>query len=310
MGAVMDLNLYALNTFRIVVDNSSFSKAAKILFLTQPAVSLQIQSLENFFQVPLLIRGTSGKIKPTKEGQALYDYALQLNKFKEDLYQTMHRYSGDFSIRLRLGACFIAGEHFFPSIVDSFQKSYPHTQLSLNILRCEKIFEGLLTGIFELGVTGAPPSDKTLTKKEIIRVPLDLYESGKKKSGSKTISIRQLLDRPLIMREEGAGMSYEFDRFLKSHGLKMNEFRQICVSQSNEAIKSLVKADMGFSIFPPFMVREELGKKELVKINLREGSLDQGFYLVYRKKSKVADHHQKIIDFITREIRQINIYAA
>jgi len=306
----MDLNLYALNTFRTVVDNSSFSKAAKILFLTQPAVSLQIQSLENFFQAPLLIRGSSGKITPTREGQALYDYTLKLNGFKEDLYQTMHKYSGEFSLRLRLGACFIAGEHFFPSIVDSFKKDYPSTRLSLNILRCEKIFEGLLTGIFELGVTGAPPTDKNLSKKEIIRVPLDLYESGKKRHSSNTVSIRQLLDRPLIMREEGAGISYEFDKFLKSHGLKMNNFRQICVSQSNEAIKSLVKADMGFSIFPPFMVQEELKSKELVKINLKEGSLDQGFYMVYRKKSKAVEHHQKMIDFMTEKIRQINFYPA
>jgi len=306
----MALNLYALDTFRIVLDNSSFSKAAKILFLSQPAISLQIQNLENFFQVPLLIRGTSGKIKPTREGQTLYNFALKLNVLREDLYQKIHKHSGEFSLRLRLGVCFIAGEHFFPSILDSFKKKYPRTQLSLNILRCEKIFEGLLSGIFELGVTGTPPANKSLTKKEITRVPLDLYESGKKNLSSGSISIRQLLDRPLIMREEGAGMFCEFDRFLKSCGIKMNNFTCICVSQSNEAIKSLVKADMGFSIFPPFMVREELAKKELTKIILKEGELDQGFYMVYRKKSKIPVHHQETIDFLTREIRNITPYSA
>jgi len=306
----MDLNLYALNTFREVVDRSSFSKAAKILFLTQPAVSLQVQSLENFFQVPLLVRGTSGKIKPTREGEVLYEYARKLVDFQDELFQGMQKYAGDFSLRLRIGACFIAGEHFFPPILNSFDSSYPNIRLSLNIVRCEKIFEGLLSGIFELGVTGIAPSNKNLTHKEIRRVTLNLYESGKANSGSRNISIRELVDKPMVMREEGAGMYNEFDRFLRSHNLKMNSFKHICVSQSNEAIKSLVKADMGFSVFPPFMVREELEKKELIRIDLKEGNLDQGFYIVYRKKSRIPDHQQKMIEFITRSIRKIELYAA
>ena len=105
-------------------------------------------------------------------------------------------------------------------------------------------------------------------------------------------------------------MYFEFDKFLKVNNIKMNSFRQICVSESNEAIKSLVKADMGFSIFPPFMVREEVGKKELVKINLKEGKLDQGFYIVHRKKSKIPEHQQKVIDFITRQVRKIELTSS
>jgi DNA-binding transcriptional LysR family regulator len=306
----MDLNLYALNTFRIVVDKSSFSKAAKTLFLTQPAVSLQIQSLENYFQVPLLIRGSSGKITPTREGKVLYDYTLKLLDFQEDLFQEMRTYSQDFSLRLRLGACFIAGEHFIPPILNSYNLKYPKTRLSMNIIRCEKIYEGLMSGIFDIGITGIPTTQKTLVQKEITRVPLDLYESGKNKSRSRSISIRQLLDKPLIMREEGAGMYYEFDKLLKAHNIKINSFRHICVSESNEAIKSLVMADMGFSVFPPFMVRNEVKNKDLAKINLKEGKLDQGFYINYRKKSKIHEHQQEMIDFMIREIRKVKFPSA
>ncbi len=303
----MDLNLYALKTFREVVDKGSFSKAAKTLFVTQPAVSLQIKSLENFFQVPLLIRGTSGKIKLTPEGQLLYKYTQKLVEFQEDLFQGMRKYAKEFSIKLRLGACFIAGEHLLPPILDSFSDNYPGTRLSLNILRCEKIYEGLLSGIFDLGITGIPTSQKTIIQKEITRVPLELYESAKNQSRSRNVSLHDLLDKPLIMREEGAGMYHEFDKLLRAHNIKISSFRHICVSQSNEAIKSLVKADMGFSVFPPFMVKEEVKKKELVRINLKEGKLDQGFYVVFKKRHVTPDHQKQIVDFMTRQIRKIEL---
>lgn len=303
----MDLNLYALKTFREVMDKKSFSKAARALFLTQPAVSLQIKNLESFFNTPLLIRGTSGEIKPTREGRFLYEYALKLLEFQEELFNGMNKLANDFTLHLKLAACFIAGEHFLPRILAPCETNYPNIHISLHIVRCKKVIEGLLSGIFDLGLTGFPPSDHSLAYKEIFRTPLSLYESSRDITSSRSISLSRLLDKPLIIREEGAGMYREFKKFLNANNYKMSKFKHISVSQSNEAIISLVKAGTGFSIFPDFMVRKELERHELSKIKLKEGNLDQGFYMVFRKKSKISKSQQQMIDFMTRQIREIDL---
>ncbi len=305
----MELNLYALRTFREVVDMGSFSKAANNLFLSQPAVSLQIQSLENYFQIPLLIRGSSGRIKMTREGHMLYQHASRLDEFQSELLQSMNKSANQFLSRFRLAACFIAGEHICPQMLDTFQEKYPDTRLVLNILKCEKIFQGLLSGIFDIGITGTPPTHNALDKIEMVRVPLDLFKSGKKKNLPDELSIHDLLENPLVLREEGSGVHNEFLGFIKQHRLSLRHFKYICFSESNEAIKSIVKSGMGFSLLPRFMIREELEKREIARIRLKEGSLQLSLYLVFRKQEELPEFWSRVMDFMTSQVRTMTVPA-
>ncbi len=300
----MELNLYALKTFKEVVDQQSFSKAASTLFLTQPAVSLQIQSLESYFQVPLLIRGHAGEIATTEEGRVVYNYALKLEQLRQELFQSMSRSGNRLLITLRLGTCFIAGEYLFPEILKSLQAKYPDTRVALSVLKCERIFQGILSGIFDLGITGVPPKHKALTCSEIGRVPLILFQSPQDQEKPGTASIRNLLHKPVILREKGSGIHKEFSDFLKDQRLSLKHFQHVYFSESNQAMKSMVRAGMGFSMMPSFMIQEELRTGEFVPITLEEGELQQGFYLVYRKQEELPEALDLLVGFITREIKK------
>ena len=304
----MELNLYALKTFKEVVDQKSFSKTAAKLYLTQPAVSLQIQALENYFKVPLLIRD-KGKIKLTQEGRTVYEYAGKLDELQSELFQSMDRHADRLMATLRLGTCFIAGEYLFPDILKSLQNEYPDTRVALSVLKCETIFQGLLNGIFDLGITGVNPQNKGLQSREIGRAPLVLFKSPKHENISTPVSIKKLLESPVVLREEGAGIHKEFTDFLKTQRLTLKHFRHVCLSESNLAIKSMVKAGMGFSLMPEFMVRQELQDEEVVPIELEEGGLEQGFYMVYRKQEGLPEIMYSLIDYIALEINK-NIIPA
>jgi len=305
----MELNLYALKTFREVVDLKSFSRAANALFLTQPAVSLQLRSLENYFQTPLLIRDTAGHIELTREGEVLYKYACRLDEFQNELLQSMQRTANDFLTKFRLAACFIAGEHLCPGMLDAFQEKYPDTRLVLNILKCRKIFEGLLSGIFDIGITGVAPSHGALDKIEMVRVPLDLFQAGKKQDYPGMLSVQELLAKPLVLREEGAGVHQEFLGFLRKHRISLKHFKYICFSESNEAIKSIVKSGMGFSLLPRFMISDELKNNELTRIELKEGPLQLGLYLVFRKQDSLPEFWDRVMEFMTLEIKKMTLPA-
>lgn len=303
-GQPMELNLYALKTFREVVDQRSFSKTAAKLYLSQPAVSLQIQALENYFQVPLLVR-EKGRIKLTQEGRTVYDYAGKLEKLKAEFLQSMDRHADRIMATLRLGTCFIAGEYLFPDILKSLQTEYPDTRVALSVLKCEKIFQGLLDGILDLGITGVKPQSKALQIREIGRAPLVLFQSPNNALEPGPVSIRDLMDTPVVLREEGAGIHKEFSDFLKSHSLTLKNFRHVCLLESNQAIKSMVRAGMGFSLMPEFMVRQELQSNEVIPIELKEGGLKQGFYMVYRQQESLPELMNRLIEYIALEIFKI-----
>jgi len=300
----MELNLYALKTFREVVDQKSFSKTAAKLYLSQPAVSLQIQALENYFQVPLLVR-EKGRIKLTQEGRTVYEYAGKLEELKAELLQSMDRHADRIMATLRLGTCFIAGEYLFPDILKSLQTEYPDTRVALSVLKCEKIFQGLLDGILDLGITGVKPQSKALQVREIGRAPLVLFQSPNNALEPGPVSIRDLMNTPVVLREEGAGIHKEFSDFLKSHRLTLKDFRHVCLSESNQAIKSMVMAGMGFSLMPEFMVRQELQSNEVTPIELKEGGLKQGFYMVYRQQESLPELMNRLIEYMALEIFKI-----
>jgi DNA-binding transcriptional LysR family regulator len=301
----MELNLIAMRTLLEVATKGSFSKAAQALHLTQPAVSLQIQNLENFFRTTLLLRGPAGKIELTADGKILCEYAGKLVELQQDLFTKMEHSMGDSFQRMRLGACVIAGEHLFPPVIKSFTLRYPDIRLAMSILKCQRIFEGLISAVYDVGITGTPPQSKLLVAKEIFQVPVEIFEAWSGSTVPREISLRELAAKPLIIREEGSGIWTEFVQFLKTHDHKFKEFNTISVSESNEAIKALVKSGAGFSMFPRFMVEKEFQRGELIQIHLKEGRIKQSFYIVFRKRGTLSKPSRDFVDFITRQMGQL-----
>ncbi|WP_291320753.1 substrate-binding domain-containing protein, partial [Desulfonatronospira sp.] len=90
----------------------------------------------------------------------------------------------------------------------------------------------------------------------------------------------------------------------RTQRLTLKHFKHVCLSESNQAIKSMVKAGMGFSLMPEFMVRQELQDKEVIPMELEEGGLEQGFYMVYRKQEGLPEIMYNLIDYIALKINK------
>jgi len=295
----MELNLFSLKVLSVVAEKKSFSGAAKALLLTQPAISSQIRKLENYFRMQLVIRTNSGTIKLTEAGKIVCCYADKFTALREELLRTIEKQTGKSLVRLRMGACFIAGEHLLPGAVKTFRDKHPDVYVSLRVTKCEEIVDGLLSGSLDVGVVGLSPKSKFLIKKKLFQVPLTIFEAGDGQGEYQgAASIQELVGAPLIMREEGAGTRKAFQEFLDKHHVKLKQFQLITVSESNEAIKKLVMTGMGFSILPHFVVEEELKKGDLREICLEDGRVNQPFFLIYRKQVAIEGPQQQFIEFM------------
>jgi DNA-binding transcriptional LysR family regulator len=292
----LELSLLSLKVFLRVAESRSFTSAAETLFLSQPTVSFHVQKVEQLFRTPLFVRSQSDRIRLTEAGKTLQRHAVEMIRLQQLIASDMKRHVSTSHKELRIGVCSIVGEHLVPFGVTAFGDKYPDVSLSLSVLKCEKVFNGLLEGNLDVGITGIPPRARTLVKTSLIRTPLILFKSGNGQKKISHMSVCELLDHSLILREKGSGPRMEFEHFLTHHGVDHKKLTVLTESESNAAIKRMVRDGNEISILPDFMVREEINSGVLDKIEMREGHPMQEFFLVSRKQDISSSTHMK--DFI------------
>mgnify|MGYP000268294279 CR=1 FL=1 len=294
----MELNLFSLKVFMKVVECDSISAAAKALFLSQPAVTMQIQNLEKHLAVSLFSRRPNGKLVLTDAGKTLYDHSEKIVDLTNDLLVTMESYTHKPLSETRLGACFVAGRYLVPLMLDTIKKHKPTFNVSITITRAKSIFDAISIGKLDIGIIGRDYQKKFFVGTELLSVPLTIFTGKQPNEKSKTLSLRDLKNIPMIAREEGAGCRQRFQDFLKEHKENIFHFRMLVESESIEAIKRLVKSGYGFGVLPDFMVRKDIQEGLFTEIHLQEGQPIQTFFVVHRKSHRLTKTQKEFLDTI------------
>ena len=123
----------SMRVFITVADKKNFSKAAKALSLTQPAVSFQIQTLEQYYQTMLFDR-VNRHVKLTAAGELLLDYAVHMKNLQAELERNMQQLTGHVKGELLIGASTTIGEYILPYVVGSFKQDYPDVNVTIQIM--------------------------------------------------------------------------------------------------------------------------------------------------------------------------------
>lgn len=150
----MDLNL--LKAFVTVAEAQSFSEAAEALYLTQPAVSKRISSLENTLDARLFDR-IGRTVHLTEAGRALMPRAQRILLELEDTRRAISNLSGEVSGKLSVGTSHHIGLHRLPPCLREFSRLYPNVQLDIRFIDSEEAYEGVQHGDLEMGIVTLPP---------------------------------------------------------------------------------------------------------------------------------------------------------
>lgn len=162
------MELRELRAFCAVVETGSFSKAAKVVHLTQPTVSLQIQALENDLGICLFNRSKRNRVV-TEGGWAFYGYARKIIALSDEAVQAVCDMDNLVNGTLRVGASTIVGEYILPSELASFKEIYTWAQISLKISDSREIIEDVTKGALEIGIVGAKVNREKLIFKAPVR---------------------------------------------------------------------------------------------------------------------------------------------
>ncbi len=250
------MDIQNLSAFIAVSERNSFSKAAELLFITQPAVSKRIAALESELGSRLFDR-IGKKVQLTEAGHALLPGALRILAELEESKRAIGNLNGKVSGRLSIATSHHIGLHRLPPVLRAFTRQYSDVDLDIQFMDSEEACSCVLKGEVELAIATLPKNDwKHLQSQIIWRDPLDIVISDQHlQARSPHINVAQLSKLPAILPSRNT-----FTRELLENALGLNEQNLNIAMETNylETIKMMVSIGLGWSVLPVSMLSDDI----------------------------------------------------
>jgi DNA-binding transcriptional LysR family regulator len=212
-----------LAAFCTVVERRSFSQAADQLGVTQPAVSLQIRSLEQRLGQRLLDR-SGRRVEPTEAGLRLYRGAQRLIALEQQLLAELgEEAEGELRGRLEIGASTGPGGSVLPVVLGEFQQLHPEVHVALTVSDTHTVVEQVGRRELELGVVGAAGRQRGVTFEPFYRDEVVLVVPKGHRRAGRTMTLAELKREPLVLMQEGAGVRQVIEDELREHGVRFRD---------------------------------------------------------------------------------------
>jgi len=274
---VPQLENFRLKVFRAVAEHLSFRKAAERLFLSQPAVTLQIKALEDDLGVRLFDRAAN-RISLTPQGARLLRYAKKIATLVSQAEQELAAGEGQLSGELALGVSTTIAQYVLPRLIGAFLGEHPRVKLLLQSGNTEEIVELLIERKVSIGLIEGPSRHREIRAEPFMEDELVLIASPQFENGR--MSREQLTSSSLLMREQGSGSRRVVETALEKAGIKLKSFHHVMNLDSTEAIKSAVEAGLGVGFVSRWAISKELELGALKVVDVAGVRVARSFSLI------------------------------
>jgi LysR family transcriptional regulator, transcriptional activator of the cysJI operon len=258
-----------LAAFCAVVELKSFSQAAERLGVTQPAVSLQVRSLEERLGQQLLDR-SGRRVEPTEAGLRLYRGAQRMLALEQQLVEEVAEgENGELRGELTIGAATGPGATVVPVLLCEFQRENPEVRVELTISDTQAVVEAVARRELEVGIVGATPRHRSVAYEPFFRDEVVLVCPPKHPFARKTIDVADLKDETLIVMQEGAGVRQVIEDELRNLGTRLKDLDVRLELGLQESVKSAVEAGYGVTFISRSAVEAELAARRLATARVR-----------------------------------------
>jgi DNA-binding transcriptional LysR family regulator len=292
----MNYTIHQLNVFAKIVETKSVTKAANLLFMTQPAVSIQLKKLQDQFDLPLT-EIVNRRIFITDFGYNIYEITKRILAEFEEIQYTCNDYKGLLSGKLKIASA-STGKYIIPYYLSSFLENHPSIDFQLMVSNRDEVVQMLLNNQIDFAFISLPIDNTDMETEEMILVEnnLHLFTSSK----IKNIDLATI---PFVVREEGSATRKQMEKFLLDNGIVPSKIIQLT---SNEAVKQMVCSGYGCSIMPILGMRYEL-KEKIIKIHPHQNlPLKTYWRLVWLKQKKLSPVAKGFIKFLEENYPSIN----
>lgn len=298
---MQNATLHQLKVFEAVARNSSFTRAAEELFLTQPTVSMQVKQLSKTVGMPLFEQ-VGKKLYLTESGKALFETC-------QDIFDRMERFEiAIANIKgLKQGSLRIAtittAKYVIPRILGPFCNRYPGIDVSLTVTNHQYVLEGMASNRNDLYIVSHVPEDLDVQTVTFMENPLVVLAPKEHPLvGQKNISLARVAQEPFIMREPGSGTRRAAQNLFESHGIPLKVRLDL---GSNEAIKQAIAGGMGISVLSKHTLALEGVTNQLAVLDVEHFPIHRNWYVIYPSGKQLSTIAQEFLDYLLTEGKQL-----
>ena len=291
------MNLSQLKAFLAVAQDRSFSRAAEKLYLTQPAVSKQIQALEEGLGMRLFDR-VGRSILLTEAGNILHDHAHIVFQTLEETRETITQLRGLQRGHLRISAASTIGTYMLPQPLGELKAQFPGIEISLAITNKARVVQQVLNHEVELGFVGPPVEPAELEREEYLLDELVLILAPTHRlAREESVGVAELAEEVFILREQGSGTREIMEEELGRVHVSLKKAMEL---GSTEAIKQAVAANLGVSIVSKFAISLEILQGRLAVARLPELNLSRQLFVIHHGGRTLSPAAQEFCSLLRR----------
>jgi len=294
---MINLTLRQLQVFSSVARHLNHSRAAKDLFLSQPAVSMQIKLLEQNIGIALFEQ-VGKQLHLTEAGREMLHYSLSITQQLTEMEEVFNAMKGLEHGKLNISVVSTAN-YFMPSLLAKFIKAHPKIQVSLSVANRDAVIKQLKDNIADLAIMGQPPDGTDMLAEIFMDNPLVVIGSPSHPLASKkNIHATELAKEVFLLREQGSGTRGVVERFFNSHHLALPTHMEM---DTNEAIKQSVQAGIGLGIISQHGIELELETNRLVVFHVEHFPIVRHWHIVHRKNKRPSIAALEFERFLLKE---------
>lgn len=294
------MNTEQFEVFRTVAQTRSFTKTAKILNFTQPAISSQIKLLERTFNTPLCERGNNG-VTLTEAGKIFYEYGDKILAVMAEMESEIAKLTGQQKEFINVGASYSVGNYSLPSSIITFKEIYPNVHIRLDVGPTAEILQKLRDRQVDMAVVEGDIADTTgfdIYKIDTSRIVLIVPPKGKWVDID-SVTIEELVTEPFIARNEESGIRHFADSHLKTYGYSFKDFNIVMEITNFDAIKIAVMKNKGISLVPYPVVQKEIAEGSLKQVEIVGLNMEWDMKIACRTNESLTGLKETFLNYIS-----------
>jgi DNA-binding transcriptional LysR family regulator len=293
-----------LRVFEAVARHLSFTRAAEELYLTQPAVSMQVKQMEGAVGLPLFEQ-MGRRIHLTEAGEVMHHYSRLIAENLAEAEQAMEELKGIEGGRLRITVASTVN-YFATRLLSEFCKQHPGVRVVLDVTNRQGLLATLEANETDIALMGKPPDALDVDAEPFMENPLVVIAAPDHPlAGRSRVALSRLREETFLMREQGSGTRMAMERFLSEKDIALSSTIEMT---SNEAIKQSVQAGLGLGIVSAHTVELELEVGRLVVLKVDSFPIRRRWYLVHRRGKRLsaaaAAFKEFVLDYGKRRTRR------
>jgi DNA-binding transcriptional LysR family regulator len=297
----MNYTLHQLRIFTKVCEYGSITKASEALYLTQPAVSIQLKKLQDEFEIPLT-EVIGRKLYVTSFGKQILELTLDILDKVERLEASVDQYKGILTGHISIATA-STGKYVMPYFLTGFMRKYPGVTISVDVTNKTKVLENIKENTIDFALISVIPQNLALETIPLIKNELHLVAATSYPDLPKKMSSKKLEDYTFIFREEGSATRAAMETFLNKNRVTIIRSMRLV---SNEAVKQAVRAGLGLSIMPLIGIGSELALEKMKIIPMKGLPIVTQWNLAYGSGKQLSPASLALVKYIGENKAQIS----